>query len=165
MRDRVTTINDGKLDLIYNQTVKTVTEDMQALRFNVAISQMMVFVNEAFKADSLPLVYMEGLVKMLSPIAPHITEELWALMGHDKTITYAKWPTYDESKLVVDEVELAVQVNGKVRAHITVAADAEQDAIKEAALADEVVKTYTEGHELKKVIVVPKKIVNIVVGK
>jgi leucyl-tRNA synthetase len=165
LRDRVTTINDGKLDLIYNQTVKTVTEDMQALRFNVAISQMMVFVNEAFKADSLPLVYMEGLVKMLSPIAPHITEELWALMGHDKTITYAKWPTYDESKLVVDEVELAVQVNGKVRAHITVAADAEQDAIKEAALADEVVKTYTEGHELKKVIVVPKKIVNIVVGK
>lgn len=165
LRDRVTTINDGKLDLIYNQTVKTVTEDMQALRFNVAISQMMVFVNEAFKADSLPLVYMEGLVKMLSPIAPHITEELWALMGHDKTITYAKWPTYDESKLVVDEVELAVQVNGKVRAHITVAADAEQDTIKEAALADEVVKTYTEGHELKKVIVVPKKIVNIVVGK
>ncbi|WP_461243754.1 leucine--tRNA ligase [Secundilactobacillus muriivasis] len=165
LRDRVTTINDGKLDLIYNQTVKTVTEDMQALRFNVAISQMMVFVNEAFKADSLPLVYMEGLVKMLSPIAPHITEELWALMGHDKTITYAKWPTYDESKLVVDEVELAVQVNGKVRAHVTVAADAEQDMIKEAALADEVVKTYTEGHELKKVIVVPKKIVNIVVGK
>ncbi len=164
LRDRVTTFNDGSLDLIYNQTVKTVTEDMAALRFNVAISQMMVFVNEAFKADSLPLVYMEGLVKMLSPIAPHITEELWALMGHDKTITYATWPTYDESKLVVDEVELAVQVNGKVRGHVVVAAKATKDEIQDAALADETVKAYLEGHEVKKVIVVPNKIVNIVVA-
>ncbi|MBT9671424.1 leucine--tRNA ligase [Secundilactobacillus kimchicus] len=162
LRDRVTTFNDGQLDLIYNQTVKTVTEDLTALRFNVAISQMMVFVNEAFKADSLPLVYMEGLVKMLAPIAPHITEELWSLLGHDSTIAYAQWPTFDESKLVVDSVELAVQVNGKVRAHIKVATDAEEDAIKEQALADEVIKSYVEGHDIKKVIVVPKKIVNIV---
>ncbi len=150
LRDRVTTFNDGQLDLIYNQTVKTVTEDLTALRFNVAISQMMVFVNEAFKADSLPLVYMEGLVKMLAPIAPHITEELWSLLGHDSTIAYAQWPTFDESKLVVDSVELAVQVNGKVRAHIKVATDAEEDAIKEQALADEVIKSYVEGHDIKK---------------
>ncbi len=165
LRDRVTTINDGKLDLIYNQTVKTVTEDMSELRFNVAISQMMVFVNEAYKADSLPLVYMEGLVKMLAPIAPHITEELWSLMGHDKTIAYAKWPTYDESKLVVDSIELAVQVNGKVRGHVTVATDADNDTVKNAALAEDSVKSFTDGHDIKKVIVVPKKIVNIVVGK
>lgn len=165
LRDRVTTFNDGTLDLIYNQTVKTVTDDMQNLRFNVAISQMMVFVNEAYKADSLPLMYMEGLVKMLAPIAPHITEELWSLLGHDKTIAYAAWPTYDETKLVVDEVEMAVQVNGKVRGHIKVATEADEDAIKADALADDIVKTYTEGHEVKKIIVIPKKIVNIVVGK
>ncbi|GAX04675.1 leucyl-tRNA synthetase [Secundilactobacillus pentosiphilus] len=165
LRDRVTTINDGKLDLIYNQTVKTVSEDMKELRFNVAISQMMVFVNEAFKADSLPLVYMEGLVKMLAPIAPHITEELWSLMGHDNSIAYAKWPTYDESKLVVDQVEIAVQVNGKVRGHITVATDADKETVKDAALADDELKSYTEGHDIRKVIVVPKKIVNIVVAK
>jgi len=137
LRDRVTTINDGTLDLIYNQTVKTVSEDMKELRFNVAISQMMVFVNEAFKADSLPLVYMEGLVKMLAPIAPHITEELWSIMGHDKSIAYAQWPTYDESKLIVDQIELAVQVNGKVRGHITVATDADNETVKTAALPDE----------------------------
>ncbi|MCH5463263.1 leucine--tRNA ligase [Lactobacillus sp. LC28-10] len=165
LRDRVTTINDGKLDLIYNQTVKTVTEDMKELRFNVAISQMMVFVNEAYKADSLPLVYMEGLVKMLAPIAPHITEELWSIMGHDNTIAYAKWPTYDESKLVVDELELAVQVNGKVRGHIKVATDADNEAVQKTALADDSVKAFTDGHDIKKVIVVPKKIVNIVIGK
>lgn len=165
LRDRVTTFNDGTLDLIYNQTVKTVTDDMQNLRFNVAISQMMVFVNEAYKADSLPLMYMEGLVKMLAPIAPHITEELWSLLGHDKTIAYAAWPTYDETKLVVDEVEMAVQVNGKVCGHIKVATEADEDAIKADALADDIVKTYTEGHEVKKIIVIPKKIVNIVVGK
>lgn len=165
LRDRVTTINDGKLDLIYNQTVKTVTEDMKELRFNVAISQMMVFVNEAYKADSLPLVYMEGLVKMLAPIAPHITEELWSIMGHDKTIAYAKWPTYDESKLVVDQIEMAVQVNGKVRGHIKVATDADQETVKAAALADDEIKAFTDGHDVRKVIVVPKKIVNIVVSK
>ncbi len=164
LRDRVTTINDGKLDKIYNETVKVVTDDMTHLRFNVAISQMMVFVNEAYKADSLPLVYMEGLVQMLSPIAPHIAEELWQLLGHDDTITYATWPTYDESKLVEDEVELAVQVNGKVRAHVKVPATADKDEIEKLALADETVKQHLQDVTVRKVIVVPNKIVNIVVG-
>lgn len=164
LRDRVTTVNDHKLDKIYNETVKIVTDDMTNLRFNVAISQMMVFVNEAYKADNLPIIYMEGLVKMLSPIAPHITEELWQLLGHTETITYAQWPTFDESKLVVDEVELAVQVNGKVRSHIKVATKATKDEIEKIALADENVKMHLQDVTVRKVIVIPNKIVNIVVG-
>lgn len=162
LRDRVTMINDGTLDKIYNQTVKTVSEDMEAMRFNVAISQLMVFVNEAYKADSLPLIYMEGFVKLISPIVPHIAEELWALMGHDDTIAYAKWPTYDAKQLVEDVVEMVVQVNGKVRAHLKVAKDAAKDAIEAQALADDTVKVHTDGKTVRKVIVVPGKLVNIV---
>lgn len=162
LRDRVTMINDGKLDKVYNQTVKTVSEDMEAMRFNVAISQLMVFVNEAYKTDSLPLRYMEGFVKMISPIVPHIAEELWSLMGHDETIAYEKWPTYDPKQLVEDVVEMVVQVNGKVRAHLKVAKDAAKDEIETAALADDTVKLHTDGKTVRKVIVVPGKLVNIV---
>lgn len=126
LRDRVTTINDGKLDKIYNQTVKIVSDDFSHMRFNVGISQMMVFVNDAYKADSLPIDYMEGFVKLLSPVAPHIAEELWSLLGHDETITYEAWPTYDASKLVENTVQMVVQVNGKVRSHIEIDRDAAQ---------------------------------------
>ena len=111
LRDRVSTVNDGKLDKVYNQTVKKVTEDYERLHFNTAISQLMVFVNDAYKADDLPVEYMQGLVKMISPIMPHIAEELWAKLGGEGTITYETWPTYDESKLVEANVEMIVQVN------------------------------------------------------
>lgn len=162
LRDRVTTVNDHKLDKIYNKTVKQVTEDIKNLRFNIAISSMMVFVNECYKQDSLFLDYMEGLVKLISPIMPHIAEELWSKLGHDDTITYAEWPTYDESKLVDDEVQIVVQVNGKVRSHIKVATDASKDAIQEAAMSDEKIKEFIDGKNIRKVIVIPGKIVNIV---
>lgn len=137
VRDRITTINDGKLTKIYNETVKKVTEDYEAMRFNIAISQMMVFVNEAYKVDDLPIIYIEGFVKLLSPIAPHLSEELWSLLGHDDTITYATWPTYDESKLVEDTVQIVLQVNGKVRSHAEVAKDMGKDELEKLALADE----------------------------
>ena len=114
LRDRVSTINDGKLDKVYHQTVKKVTADYERLHFNTAISQLMVFVNEAYKVDDLPVEYMEGLVKMISPLMPHVAEELWQKLGHEETITYQAWPTYDESKLVEANVEMIVQVNGKV---------------------------------------------------
>ncbi len=130
LRDRITMINDHKLDLIYNQTVKKVTEDYENMRFNTAISQMMVFVNEAYKADALPMVYMEGLVKLLSPIIPHVAEEIWQIMGHDETITYETWPTYDESKLVQDTVQVILQVNGKVRSKVEVEKDLDQAELK-----------------------------------
>lgn len=165
LRDRVTTINDHKLDKVYNQTVKKVTEDFSALHFNTGISTLMVFVNEAYKQDSLPLEYMEGLVKLIAPLTPHLAEELWSKLGHVGTITYAQWPTYDETKLVDDSVQIVVQVNGKVRQHLDIARDTSRDAMQELALADEKVQEALTGKEIKKVIAVPNKLVNIVVGK
>ena len=163
--DKLVDENDGSLDYIYNATVKKVTEDYEALAFNTAISQMMIFVNEAYKAKTLYKGYAEGLVQMLSCIAPHVGEEMWQKLGHDEGISYTKWPTFDPSKLVVAEVEMAVQVNGKLRAKITVAKDEDQEKVKEIALAEDNVKKFTEGKEIKKIIVVPNKIVNIVVPK
>ncbi|WP_426423478.1 leucine--tRNA ligase [Pediococcus acidilactici] len=162
LRDRITMINDHKLDLIYNQTVKKVTEDYENMRFNTAISQMMVFVNEAYKADALPMVYMEGLVKLLSPIVPHVAEEIWQIMGHEETITYEAWPTYDESKLVQDNVQVILQVNGKVRSKVEVEKDLDQAELEKIALADERIQQWTAEKDIKKVIVIPNKIVNIV---
>lgn len=162
LRDRITMINDHKLDLIYNQTVKKVTEDYENMRFNTAISQMMVFVNEAYKADALPMVYMEGLVKLLSPIVPHVAEEIWQIMGHDETITYEAWPTYDENKLVQDTVQVILQVNGKVRSKVEVEKDLDQAELEKIALADERIQQWTAEKDIKKVIVIPNKIVNIV---
>ena len=152
LRDRITTINDGKLDKVYNQTVKKVTEDYQALHFNTAISQLMVFVNDCYKADSLPLEYVEGFVKLIAPIVPHIAEELWTKLGHVGSIAYAKWPTYDESKLVENVVEIVVQVNGKVRQHLQVAKDASREELQTLALNDDKIKQELAGKEVKKVI-------------
>lgn len=162
LRDRVSTINDGKLDKVYNQTVKKVTEDYERMHFNTAISQLMVFVNEAYKSDDLPVEYMEDFIKMISPIMPHMAEELWSQFHESSTITYQPWPTYDESKLVETEVEMIVQVNGKVRAKIKMAKDTDRDEAEKQALANEHVKSFVEGKDIKKVIVVPNKIVNIV---
>lgn len=165
LRDRVTTINNHELDKIYNETVKKVTEDYEAMHFNTAISQLMVFVNNAYKADSLPLEYVEGLVKLLSPVVPHITEELWSKLGHVGSIAYAKWPTYDESKLVEDVVEIVIQINGKVRQHLQVSKDASREELQDLALNDERIKQELADKEIKKVIAVPGKLVSIVVAK
>ncbi len=162
LRDRVSTFNDGKLTKVYNQTVKKVTEDYERMHFNTAISQLMVFVNEAYKVDDLPVEYMEGFVKMIAPIMPHMAEELWSQFGESETITYQPWPTYDPKALVEDEVEMIVQVNGKVRAKIKMAKDTDRDEAQQLALANEHVKKFTDGKDIKKVIVVPNKIVNIV---
>ncbi len=163
LRDRVTTLNDGKLDYIYNQTVKKVTEDFTAMHFNTAISQLMVFVNEAYKVDALPLEYMEGFVKMLSPVTPHIAEELWTKLGHVGTITYEAWPAYDKAKLVKDEVQVVVQVNGKVRQHLTIAKDLPKEKLQQLALKADHVKKAIGDKKVVKLIVVPNKIVSIVV--
>ena len=162
LRDRVSTFNDGKLTKIYNQTVKKVTEDYERMHFNTAISQLMVFVNEAYKVDDLPVEYMKGFVKMIAPIMPHMAEELWSQFGESDTITYQPWPTYDPKALVEDEVEMIVQVNGKVRAKIKMAKNTDRDEAQQLALANEHVKKFTDGKDIKKVIVVPNKIVNIV---
>lgn len=162
LRDRISTINDGKLDKVYNQTVKKVTEDYERMHFNTAISQLMVFVNEAYKVDDLPVEYIKGFIKMIAPIMPHMAEELWSQFNESDTITYQSWPTYDPSKIVEDEVEMIVQVNGKVRAKLKLAKDTDKDSAEKAALADDNVQKFVEGKDIKKVIVVPNKIVNIV---
>lgn len=162
LRDRITTINEGNLDLVYNQTVKKVTEDYEKLHFNTAISQLMVLVNEFYKADSLPLEYVEGLVKLISPITPHMAEELWTLLGHVGSIAYAKWPTYAEDKLVEDTIEIVVQINGKIKQHLNVSRQATREELEEIALADPKIKEELEGKTIRKVIAVPGKLVNIV---
>ncbi|MBO9130900.1 leucine--tRNA ligase [Bacillus sp. 165] len=162
LNDKITDGNEEVLEKVYHQTVKKVTEDFEALRFNTAISQMMVFINDAYKAPVLPKTYMEGFVKLLAPVAPHISEELWSMLGNSDTITYASWPAYDEAKLVEDEVEIVVQINGKVKAKLSVAKDATKEHIEQVALENEKVKGQIEGKTVRKVIAVPGKLVNIV---
>ncbi|KRL03135.1 leucyl-tRNA synthetase [Liquorilactobacillus capillatus DSM 19910] len=163
LRDRITTLNDGKIDRIYNQTVKKVTEDYTEMHFNTAISQLMVFVNEAYKAAALPLEYIEGFVKMVAPIMPHVAEELWTKLGHLGTITYEEWPSFDVSKLVEDKVEIVVQVNGKVKQHLEVSKQVSKEELEQRVLSDEKVKSDIGEKEIKRVIAVPGKLVNIVV--
>lgn len=160
--DKISDENDHSLDYVYNATVKKVTNDYESLDFNTAISQMMIFVNDAYKAKTLYRPYAEALVKMLSCIAPHICEEMWETLGHDHTLAYETWPTYDEAMLVQATVEMAVQVNGKLRAKITVNKDEDKEVVEELALSQPNVKNFTEGKTIAKVIVVPNKIVNIV---
>src|SRR5699024_6875345 len=147
---------------IYHETIKKVADDFNNLHFNTAISQMMVFINEAYKMEKLQKSHIEGFIKILSPIAPHISEELWSILGHESTISYEPWPTYDESYLVDEEIEIVVQVMGKVRAKIKVAKDISKEDLEKAALADARVQEWTEGKIVRKVIVVPGKLVNIV---
>lgn len=162
IRDRITTINDGRLTKVYHQTVKKVTEDMANLHFNTAISQLMVFVNEANKVDALPYEYVEGFVQLLAPIAPHIGEELWQILGNEESLTYVPWPTYDEAALVEDEVEVVFQVNGKLRGKQNVARGLSKEELEQIAMNHEAVKEFIEGKTVRKVIAVPDKLVNIV---
>ncbi|MFQ6862879.1 MAG: leucine--tRNA ligase [Beduini sp.] len=162
-QDKLSDQNDGTLDKIYHRTVKKVTDDYNTLGFNTAISQMMIFINEAYKSETIYRPYAESLIKMLSCIAPHICEEMWQKLGHTESITYAAWPTYDEKMLVDDEVEIAIQVNGKLRAKMTIAKDEDDEKVKADALAQENVKAHIEGKNIVKVIVVKNKIVNVVI--
>lgn len=161
--DKFSDVNDGSLDKIYNFTVKKVSNDFDNLCFNTAIAQMMTFINEVYKAQIVYKPYMEGFIKLLSPICPHMCEEIWQDLGYNKTIAYEAWPTYDESKLASDTVSLVVQVNGKLRDKIEVLASWDNEAIIKEALASEKVKAFIDGKEVIKTIVVPKKIVNIVI--
>ncbi|MCM1557690.1 MAG: leucine--tRNA ligase [Anaeroplasma bactoclasticum] len=156
-------INSHELDKIYHQTVKKVTLDFDSLNFNTAIAQMMTFLNEAYKANSIYHPYMEGFVKLLYPICPHIGEELWSDLGHKDTITFEEWPTYDESKLASKSLSLVVQVNGKLRDKLEVSFDATKEDIISQALALEKIISYTTGREIVKMIYIPAKLVNIVV--
>ena len=156
--ENITDENDDSLTKVYHQTVKKVTEDFEALAYNTAISQMMIFVNEVYKVGKCPREYAENLIKMFSCICPHVSEEIWQRMGHDDTIAFEKWPEFDESKIVEDTVEIAVQINGKTKAVIEIAKDIDKDS----ALARGKEAVNING-DIVKEIFVPGRIINFVV--
>lgn len=162
--NKLTDNNDGELDYSYNFLVKKVTNDFLALSFNTAIAQMMVFINDCYKAKSLYRPYIENFVKMFSCICPFVGEEMWQKLGHTDSIAYETWPSFDESKLVKNEVTIGVSINGKVRDSITLSKTATQEEAMNLAFASEKVSKWTEGKTIRKVIYVPGRILNIVVG-
>ena len=156
--------DDAKEDLekVYHQTVKKVTGDFEKIAFNTAISQMMIFVNACYKTGSCPKEYAEGFVKMLSCICPHIGEEIYAILGHEGTIAYEPWPTFDEAKTKEDTIEIAVQVNGKVRGKVFVTLDEDENAVFDKVMESEAAR-FISGMQIVKKIYVKGKIFNIVV--
>ncbi len=155
--------SDNKIKILLNKTIKKVSEDIENFRFNTAISQMMILVNAMEKKEKISAVDYESLIAMLSPFAPHITEEIWEALGNKESIFLQAWPKADEKYLQDEEIEMVVQVNGKVRDRLMVAHDVTEDEVKETALESEKVKIFTEGKEIRKIIFVPGKLINIVV--
>lgn len=147
-----------------HQTIRKVTEDLEGMRFNTAISAMMEYVNHLTRLEVRPRTALEPLVLLLAPFAPHLAEELWAALGHSKSLAYEPWPKYDEALTREDVVEVPVQINGKVRARLQVAAGSDEASLRKTALADERVKSLLEGKQVKKFIVVQGKLINIVIG-
>ncbi|GEA76378.1 leucine--tRNA ligase [Latilactobacillus sakei] len=162
LSSKIVADNNDQLKKVYNETVKKVTEDFESMHFNVAISQLMVFINDAYKADTFPREYAEGFVKLLAPIAPHMMEELWAMLGHDDSISYVDWPTFDPAALIANEVEVIFQVNGKLKAKVTVAKDTPKEELEAMAKANEKVAEFIADKTVRKVIAIPNKLVNIV---
>ena len=152
--------NDN-IEKVYHFTVKKVTNDYETMNFNTAISQMMIFINSVNKEDILPKEYAEGFLKLLNPVAPHITEELWSILGHNNTISYEKWPEYDETKTFKDEIDLPIQINGKLKANISIAPDEDENLIKEKV--HEAIASKLEGKSIVKEIYVKNRIYNVVV--
>jgi leucyl-tRNA synthetase len=147
-----------------HQTIQKVTEDLDAMHFNTAIAAMMELANHLTRLEVRPRSVLKRFVLLLSPFAPHLAEELWSALGHAATLAYEPWPSYDEALTRADELEVPVQINGKLRSKITVPAGTDEAALKTLALADERVRSLIDGKQVRKVIVVPKKLVNIVVA-
>lgn len=156
--------NSGALDKVYHETVKAVTEQIDSMKFNTAIAQLMIFVNAANKEDQLFVDYAKGFVQLIAPFAPHLGEELWqVLTSSGQSLTYEAWPIWDETKLIENDVEIVVQIKGKVKAKLVVAKDLSKDQLEAIALANDKVQAEIAGKEIIKVIAVPNKLVNIVV--
>lgn len=149
---------------MYHYTVKKVTNDYETMNFNTAISQMMIFINSVYKEEVFPKEYARGFVKLLNPVAPHISEELWnTVLEHKGSIAYEKWPEYDEEKTIDDVIQIPVQLNGKVKVVIEASKDASEEVVKEMVHQNEIVKTNLEGKTIVKEIYVRGRIYNIVV--
>ena len=159
--DKIKDIENKNLEKVYHYTVKKVSNDYESMNFNTAISQMMIFINTAYKENVLPKQYAEGFLKLLNPVAPHITEELWNFLGHNNTISFEKWPEYDESKTTSAEITLPIQFNGKLKATISISIDAEESSVKEKVHNE--IHSKLEGKTIIKEIYVKNKIYNIVV--
>ena len=162
VNDKVQDKDNAELEVSYNYTIKKVSEDIEILGFNTAISQLMVFVNDCYKAEYIPRKYALGFIQLLAPFAPHLAEEMWEIYGNTESISYAPWPTFDESKLVSDTVEIVVQLMGKVKTKLDVKKDLTPAELEQIVLANEEVKELIEGKQVMKVIVVPGRLVNIV---
>ncbi|BFH61382.1 leucine--tRNA ligase [Paenibacillus azoreducens] len=147
---------------VWHKTIKKVTDDMEHMRFNTAISQLMIFINDAYKADSLPRKALEDFTQLLSPFAPHIAEELWARLGHQESVTYVPWPSFDEAWTVESEVEIVIQVNGKIVQRAKIAKDMDKEALEKFGMSQESVQAAIAGKTVRKVVAVPGKLVNIV---
>ena len=162
VNDKVQDKDNEELEVSYNFTVKKVSEDIEILGFNTAISQLMVFVNDCYKAEYISRKYALGFIQLLAPFAPHLAEEMWEIYGNTESISYVPWPVFDESKLVSDTVEIVVQLMGKVKAKLDVKKDLTPAELEQIVLANEEVKELIEGKQVMKVIVVPGRLVNIV---
>ena len=159
--DKIKDVENKNLEKVYHYTVKKVSDDYESMNFNTAISQMMIFINTAYKENVLPKQYAEGFLKLLNPVAPHITEELWSLLGNNNTISFEKWPEYDESKTTSEEITLPIQFNGKLKATISISMDEEESSVKEKVHNE--IHSKLEGKTIIKEIYVKNKIYNIVV--
>ncbi|HLV49726.1 MAG TPA: class I tRNA ligase family protein, partial [Erysipelothrix sp.] len=160
--DVITDENDGTLDYVYHSTVEKVTRDLEHFGFNTAISQLMIFVNEAYKENKVYREHAIGFIKMFSVYAPHMGEELYEIVSGEKGISYTSWPVFDEEKLVLDEIELVVQINGKVRAKFMVPNNLEESELLKRVYQQDNVSRHLEGLEVMKEIIIKNRIVNIV---
>ncbi|MCW6659568.1 leucine--tRNA ligase [Aerococcaceae bacterium NML191292] len=162
LSERIQEVHNDALTRVYHQTVKKVTEDYEVLHFNTAISQMMIFLNEARSQEVIPMKYAKGFVQLLAPLAPHLMEEIWEIMGGAEGISYEAWPSYDEALTVENQVEIVVQINGKVKAKETIAVDLAKEELERIALANATIQAELADKTVRKVVAIPNRLVNIV---
>ena len=162
LSERIQDADNPALERVYHQTVKKVTEDFEILHFNTAISQMMIFLNATKDQAIIPKAYAQGLIQLLAPLAPHISEEIWQKLGHQDSISHVTWPSYEEALTIEDQVEVVVQINGKIKAKVMVEANMAADALGELALNLPEIQAQLEGKTLRKVVAIPNRLVNIV---
>jgi leucyl-tRNA synthetase len=155
--------SDAEQSRVLHRTIKAVTEDLDQMAFNTAIARMMECTNFFLKQDPRPKEAMQTLVLLLSPFAPHVAEELWEALGHERTLAYEPWPSFDESLIKEDTIEIPVQINGKLRSRIRVPADSDKAALESAAAADTRIAELLAGKTIVKAVVVPGRLVNFVV--